>query len=90
MAEESWCKNCGNRVCADFKEEEEHSNKLASLLDPMRTRIYHHEEVCVCVCVFVCVCVRVCVCVTHAHTHAHAHTHVCVWMSICIHIYTYR
>ena len=48
MAEESWCKNCGDRVCADFKEEEEHSNKLASLLDPMRTRIYHHEEVCVC------------------------------------------
>jgi hypothetical protein len=45
MAEESTCKACGNRTCADYKEEEEHSKKLASLLDPMRTRIYRHEEV---------------------------------------------
>ena len=45
MAEGSTCKACGNRICADYKEEEEHSKKLASLLDPMRTRIYRHEEV---------------------------------------------
>jgi hypothetical protein len=45
MAEESMCKMCGNHKCADYKEEEENSKKLASLLDPMRTRIYRHEEV---------------------------------------------
>ena len=73
MAEEATCKTCGNHVCEDFKEEEEtQSKKLASLLDPMRTRIYQREEVCpcvrVCVHTFVCVaCARACVCVTCKH-----------------------
>ena len=61
MAEESTCRFCSNRVCADFKEEEEQSKKLAGLLDPMRTCIYRHEEVCVCVRVCVCASVRSCV-----------------------------
>ena len=71
MAEESTCKNCGNRVCADFKEEEEHSNKLASHFDPMRTRIYRHEMVCVCVCVCVCACVRSCVYNMYIYVYIH-------------------